>query len=78
MIKYGSRNWQKIAENVDGRTNKQCLQRWKVALRTELSKDNWTKEEDEALALTVRKYGEDWQKIAKRMNRRSTNGRSLI
>ena len=78
VITYGSRNWQKIAEHVDGRTNKQCLQRWKVALRTELSRDNWTKEEDEQLAVTVRKHGEDWPKIANRMNRRSTHGRSLI
>ena len=78
VITHGSRNWQKIAENVDGRTNKQCLQRWKVALRTELSAGNWTREEDEQLALTVRKYGEDWAKIARRMNRRSTHGRSLI
>ena len=63
---------------MEGRTNKQCLQRWKVALRTELARDNWTKEDDEQLSYSVKKYGEDWPKIAKRMNRKSQSGRSLI
>lgn len=40
----GPKNWKKIAEWVQGRTDVQCLHRWQKVLNPSLIKGPWTKE----------------------------------
>lgn len=42
--KHGGRNWKKISDLLDGRTDVQCLHRWQKVLRPGLVKGPWTKE----------------------------------
>ncbi|PRP82229.1 transcriptional activator Myb [Planoprotostelium fungivorum] len=59
------RNWKKIAELVQDRTDVQCLHRWQKVLNPEVVKGPWTKEEDEMVIRLVAKYGpKRWSHIA--------------
>ena len=66
--KFGEGNWNRIAEYVEGRTNKQCRYRWHDVVYLRLSRGgrtNWTKAEDDQLVDAVEKYGKgNWMKIA--------------
>jgi hypothetical protein len=42
--KHGGRNWKKISDCLEGRTDVQCLHRWQKVLRPGLIKGPWTKE----------------------------------
>ncbi len=44
VAKHGGRNWKKIAEYLEGRSDVQCLHRWQKVLRPGLIKGPWTKE----------------------------------
>ena len=69
--KYGGRNWKKISEMLDGRTDVQCLHRWQKVLRPGLVKGPWTKEEDENVIRLVEKYGvKSWSFIARQLDGR--------
>ncbi|MED6219934.1 hypothetical protein PIB30_040390 [Stylosanthes scabra] len=64
--KHEARNWKKIAANLPGRTEVQCLHRWQKVLDPDLVKGYWTKEEDDRLTELVRKHGlKRWAGIAK-------------
>jgi Myb-like DNA-binding domain len=41
---HGGKNWKKISDCLDGRTDVQCLHRWQKVLRPGLVKGPWTKE----------------------------------
>jgi hypothetical protein len=41
---HGGRNWKRISEFLEGRTDVQCLHRWQKVLRPGLIKGPWTKE----------------------------------
>jgi len=65
------KNWKKIAENLPGRTDVQCLHRWQKVLKPGLVKGPWTKQEDEAVFNLVLKYGQKkWSFIAKQLKGR--------
>lgn len=42
--KHSGRNWKKISDCLEGRTDVQCLHRWQKVLRPGLIKGPWTKE----------------------------------
>lgn len=42
--RHSGRNWKKISDCLDGRTDVQCLHRWQKVLRPGLIKGPWTKE----------------------------------
>jgi hypothetical protein len=44
---HGERNWQAIANTLEGRTGQQCLYRWQKALRPTIRRGRWTLKEDE-------------------------------
>lgn len=50
-IKEFGRDWKRIAECVDGRSNKQCLDRWSFVIDPSLVKNNasWDKHQDALL-----------------------------
>lgn len=69
--KFSGRNWKRISECLDGRTDVQCLHRWQKVLRPGLVKGPWTKEEDESVIRLVSKYGvKSWSFIARQLHGR--------
>ena len=69
--KFSGRNWKRISECLDGRTDVQCLHRWQKVLRPGLVKGPWTKEEDESVIRLVTKYGvKSWSFIARQLHGR--------
>lgn len=65
MRKNNGRNWKKIAENVSGRTDVQCLHRWQKVLNPTLIKGPWTEQEDYLVLKLVEKHGpQKWTHIA--------------
>lgn len=74
MVKiYGSRKWSLIASFVEGRSPKQCRDRYKNYLEPGFFTGEWSKEEDELLLNLYTKYGPKWSKIAKVLNDRSSS-----
>lgn len=67
-LKYGAGNWCKIAKCVAGRSNHQCLHRWRHLLKSDLVRDiksSWTIREDTKLTYLVKEKGaKRWKQIA--------------
>jgi hypothetical protein len=61
----GESNWRGIAAQLGGRNFRQCRERWKNYLAPNLSKDAWTKSEDELLVAKYGELGSRWSAIAK-------------
>ncbi len=62
---HGGKNWKKIAEELKGRTDVQCLHRWQKVLNPSLVKGPWTEEEDQLVLQLVEKFGpQKWTHIA--------------
>lgn len=71
VFKHGGRNWKKISDYLDGRTDVQCLHRWQKVLRPGLVKGPWTKEEDDMVVDLVARYGvKSWSFIARQLKGR--------
>ncbi|OHT04850.1 hypothetical protein TRFO_27572 [Tritrichomonas foetus] len=68
----GTNNWGVVANDVIGRTGKQCRERWAGILNPCLTKRPWTDEEDQLLIQLHSQYGNKWAYIAAQMNGRST------
>ncbi|OHT10470.1 hypothetical protein TRFO_20209 [Tritrichomonas foetus] len=73
IIKFGLDNWTMVSRFVgNGRNRSQCSQRWFRGLDPHLSKNHWTKSEENLLIHLVTSYGErNWTKIAMKMGNRS-------
>ncbi len=68
MRKHGGKNWKKIAEELPGRTDVQCLHRWQKVLNPSLIKGPWTDEEDRMVLHLVDKNGpQKWTNIAEHL-----------
>ena len=59
------KNWTIIANEIDGRTAKQCRERWCNHLDPSIIKGKWTEEEDALIVQSQKKMGNKWQKISK-------------
>ena len=70
--KHGTNNWGIVAQEVAGRTGKQCRERWAGILNPNLAKLPWTDEEDALLKKLHAQYGNKWALIAMQMKGRST------
>ncbi|XP_036959584.1 v-myb avian myeloblastosis viral oncogene homolog-like 2a isoform X2 [Acanthopagrus latus] len=67
----GKKDWKTIASFLPGRSELQCVQRWKKHLDPELIKGYWSKEEDEKIVELVGKYGTGhWSLIARHLKGR--------
>jgi hypothetical protein len=57
VARNNQKNWKKIAEDLPGRTDVQCLHRWQKVLNPCLVKGPWTEEEDRMVLLLVQEKG---------------------
>jgi len=65
VIQHKAKNWKKIADELPGRKDVQCLHRWQKVLNPELVKGPWTQEEDDLVVKLVKEYGaKQWSRIA--------------
>lgn len=71
--KFGP-DWHKVATEVPGRTDCQCLKRWWEFLDPGLSNKlkEWSQEEDLALIELVEKYGTKWKTLAANFDGRAS------
>ncbi|KAK4778804.1 hypothetical protein SAY86_006332, partial [Trapa natans] len=61
---FGTKNWKKVSQFVQGRTHVQCRERWVNSLDPNLKMDEWTAEEDARLEAAISEHGHCWSKIA--------------
>lgn len=61
---HGTRNWAAVCTLVPGRNPKQCRERWTAQLDPNLTKDNWTVQEDSTLLHIHKLHGNSWSRIA--------------
>eukprot|EP01089_Gocevia_fonbrunei_P019137 TRINITY_DN6675_c0_g2_i3.p1 TRINITY_DN6675_c0_g2~~TRINITY_DN6675_c0_g2_i3.p1 ORF type:complete len:317 (+),score=95.79 TRINITY_DN6675_c0_g2_i3:144-953(+) len=64
--RFGEKNWQQVANALEGRTGQQCLHRWQKTLNPNIHRGRWSADEDMKLTLAVKAYGsKNWIKIQK-------------
>lgn len=68
---YGFKEWKTIAQNMLGRTARQCRERWRYYLHPSLKSQPWTPEEDDLLIQKYVQLGPHWAKIAKHFKHRT-------
>ncbi|XP_045419076.1 snRNA-activating protein complex subunit 4 isoform X1 [Lemur catta] len=72
VAKYGEQDWFKIREEVPGRSDAQCRDRYLRRLHFSLKKGRWNLKEEEQLLELIEKYGVGhWAKIASELPHRS-------
>jgi hypothetical protein len=71
--KFGLELWPSVAQFVgNGRTRSQCSQRWIRGLDPRISKDQWTREDEDRLCRLVEQYGQkSWMRIASDLGNRA-------
>lgn len=73
ISKYGTNNWSLISNEIQGRTGKQCRERWLNQLNPTLNKEHWLPHEDSILTHYQAFYGNSWSKISHFLPGRSPN-----
>eukprot|EP00070_Physeter_catodon_P046673 XP_028353567.1 snRNA-activating protein complex subunit 4 isoform X2 [Physeter catodon] len=72
VAKYGEQDWFKIREEVPGRSDAQCRDRYLRRLHFGLKKGRWNSKEEEKLIELIEKYGVGhWAKIASELPHRT-------
>ncbi|TYZ54360.1 hypothetical protein PybrP1_013187, partial [[Pythium] brassicae (nom. inval.)] len=71
--RYGARQWAVIASHINGRTGKQCRDRWHHQLNPAINKAPWTPREVEVLRRRQAAYGNRWAKITEELPGRTDN-----
>jgi hypothetical protein len=69
----GAKQWSKIAQQLPGRIGKQCRERWYNHLNPDIKREEWSREEDRALIIAHRAFGNKWAEIAKTFVGRTDN-----
>ncbi|KAI8114423.1 hypothetical protein M9434_002547 [Picochlorum sp. BPE23] len=70
VAKHGNA-WAEIARHVPGRTDQQCMGRWKRHLDPSIRREKWSDEEDVKLCALFSKYDNAWSSISKAMRGRT-------
>ncbi|XP_069775804.1 snRNA-activating protein complex subunit 4 isoform X6 [Narcine bancroftii] len=72
VAKYGKRDWFKIQEEVPGRVDSQCRERYMYCLNHNIRKGKWTPEEESDLKALIEKHGVGkWSKVASELTGRT-------
>jgi hypothetical protein len=64
IAQYGTNDWVLVAQYFQGRTPRQCRDRWKNYVSPEVVNGNWTPEAEQLLFSKVRELGSKWALIA--------------
>jgi len=70
---HGPKRWATIALSLDGRTGKQCRERWLNHLDPSVRKEAFTQEEDDLIVELVNTLGTKWAQISKHLPGRTDN-----
>lgn len=70
--KYGP-NWVSVSEHMQGRTGKQCRERYYNHLQGGIKKGDWSQNEDQKILRLQLKYGNQWTRIMKELPGRTDN-----
>ena len=65
VSQYGDKAWAKIALEMEGRTQRQCRERYKHYLSPNILNAKWTDDEDKLLLEKYKIYGPKWAIISK-------------
>jgi hypothetical protein len=63
VLQYGQANWRAVASNVEGRSTRQCRERWLGYFAPDIIHDDWTPAEDLMLIEKHREFGNQWSQI---------------
>jgi len=66
-------NWTSISRQIEGRTAKQCRERWRCNLDPGINKTEWTAEEDLMIVNLQQELGNRWALLAKSLPGRTEN-----
>ena len=69
----GKVRWSLVGKKMQGRSGKQCRERWHNHLSPEVSKSKWSEYEDRAIVEAVHLYGTRWSEIVKMFPGRTDN-----
>lgn len=61
----GPNKWAQAAQFIQGRSGKQCRERWFNNLNPGVKKGNWSEAEDDLIFTLYKKHGSSWSRIAK-------------
>ncbi|RHY97934.1 hypothetical protein DYB37_007674 [Aphanomyces astaci] len=64
LVKQSTNNWGQIAEQIPGRTPKQCRERWRNHLDPSINKGPYAEEEDNVILSHQARLGNKWSQIA--------------
>lgn len=67
IARHGSKNWKLVVAMLDGRTAKQCRQRWNNHINPAINKNPWSKEEDITILDSMTRHGFSWTRIAEKL-----------
>lgn len=70
---HGEKEWKLISQYLDGRTAKQCRERWVNQLHPKISKTEWSTEENIIIFILHKQFGNKWSMISKKLPNRTDN-----
>ena len=73
VLRHGTTSWTVVGEGMEGRSGKQCRERYYNHLAPDLNKGEWSEEEDQVLVSTQLKIGNQWAVLTKYLPGRTDN-----